>query len=100
MSIYWPDDNHYYDGTVLGLERNNKHDILYDDENRERTDLTSATWKRLTAVAASGEATRSVSLDANVIEQAVLQQMHDYLGNKPFKRHHWQGFEQYPIQID
>lgn len=84
MSIYWPDDNQYYDRRVLGLKRNNKHDVLYDDGHCERIDLTNATWKRLTAVAASGEVTQSVLLDANVMEQAVLHQMHDYFGNKRF----------------
>lgn len=46
VSIFWPEDDEYYSGTVSGFNgQDGKHSVLYDDGEEERVMLANETWR-------------------------------------------------------
>ena len=59
LSVWWEDDEAWYDGTVRGFsDALGEHLIRYDDGEQRQEALDTCRWKRLTATSASASTQR------------------------------------------
>lgn len=96
ISVFWPLDDQFYDGTVHSANEDGRFEVHYDDGESECLDLTKEQWKFASALPAS-TVTVSNGLQVTSIESSVLSSMLRHFGNKPFLIHEAQGFDQFPL---
>lgn len=67
ISVYWPDDERYYDGVIQHKHENGLYSIRYDDNEEELLDLTDPreTW-RLRGSAANRQAQQHLSIGQSI----------------------------------
>lgn len=92
--MFWPLDDQFYPGTVHSEEEDGRLNIHYDDGGIENLDMSKEVWKFNDTISASSASTQT-ELQVTSTENSVLASMLEHFGNKPFLRHHAQGFDQY-----
>ena len=96
ISVFWPLQNQSFIGTVHSEAEDGRLNVHYDDGDVECLNISNERWQFANALAASSS-TFPESLKLTSKENEVLFSMVDYFGNKPFLKHHAQGFDQYPL---
>ena len=56
LSVYWPDDDQYYPGTITNITKRGRFHISYDDGDVETVDLTKELFKLLPSPASPPDA--------------------------------------------
>lgn len=85
-----------YPDTVHATE-DNIHTIHYEDADIEHVNMENEQWTYQNTVdngIANGNST-SLTVDSN--ENEVLKELFGFFENKPFLKHHSQGFQQFPL---
>ena len=80
ISVYWPLDDQFYNGTVKKIN-DNQFTINYNDGDVEELDLMQENWKHQNINANTNE----LKVISN--EPKILKQMADHFGNKQFMKH-------------
>ena len=96
ISVFWPLENQSFDSTVHSEAEEGRLNIHYDDGDEECLDISQEKWKFANALAASSSALPE-QLCVTSKGGDVLSSVVDHFGNKPFLKHHAQGFDQYPL---
>lgn len=96
ISVFWPLDDQFYDGTVQSADDNGRFEIHYDDGDTENLELTNEHWKFASVLPASTGRVAD-KLEVTSTESSVLSSMLENFGNKAFLIHQAQGFDQFPL---
>ena len=92
IQVFWPLDSTYYPGTITDISDTGYHTVAYDDGDSEALLINEENW-RFSRTTLSSATTHSLPRLPSS-EQQTLQLLLDTFGNKPFMRHHAQGFDQ------
>lgn len=95
IEIYWPLDNAFYPGSVVGKQDNHKT-VVYDDGGIEKLDFTNETWRFESTAVLSAYSSSSFKVQS--VMQDVLNDMLNYFGDKLFLRHQAQAFPQFRLR--
>lgn len=88
--VFWPLYMQYYSGTISEITDSCQNVLTYDDGDTESLQINNEQWRFFSTI--SGSKIYSLpALESN--EEQQLQKVFEYFGNKPFLRHHAQGFD-------
>lgn len=91
VDIFRPDHNKYYASAFTEVRNGGKHDIIYEDEDKEVFNIFEKSWRFKQSPLHAAAISIRDTLQSN--EQSFIRSMMDQLGQQPFLWLHAEGFE-------
>jgi len=103
IEVYWPLDDKYYGGKVAGYNNDtDKHDVTYDDGEKECLNLSTEQWRFANTSDEDALANNDIELapgsELTSIEAEAVDRYFQVFGNKDFMLHQAQGLPPFVTQ--